>query len=661
MINKAFNNMTKSKSKIKTLQRDYKFGRFDLFTAIMVFLIPLYFYVKTLCPTLSSYADAGEFPTAAYLTGFAHPPGYPLYTLLLKLFMLLPFGTNPAQKANLASAFIAAVGVAIFYLLAKNLTKKTLPSFFASMMMAFSPIYWRNAVVSEVFGLLVLFCALTYLLFIKWIETKSKKFYYWFLLVCGFGIAHHQLLIFSLIPLFIYFLVTKKWRLIKFSDVILGLLVTTIGFLPYLYVYFYASRHLPVMNWENPSTLNGLGKLILRDNYGTFVLTNESTSTSPMSQFLGILKVIFDNYQSLAVLLAFTGVIYLISTKRWWFLFYVFFVLGFSIFFTTYSGMPVWDNGQIQYLERFLLLGHVHFSLLIAFGIFITLQILSKPKIIYILSIAAIGISIIFYLSGNYKKVNQGDNYFSDRIAKDFFLSLPENSILVMEGDSVINNLLYRRFVLGERKDVTLVLGGLLSLQKDWYLSEVKNLYPSLQLPQEGKNAGEFLSEFIKTNSQYKPVYLYIPTLEADLGMSFLKTNQGLVWRYVDNTESVDINEVVSDIEILLAKYENTKTKYVYDFNSPEYTLLNLYIQPYVYLARLKHDSLIESEKYYQKVIELKPDNTLARIELGDDYLAFGKEAKAIKMWREALLYLHDESTKKELEAKIAELENAQL
>jgi tetratricopeptide (TPR) repeat protein len=623
------------------------------------FLIPLIFYIKTLCPTLSTYADAGEFPTAAYLNGFAHPPGYPLFTLIVKGFTLLPFGDNPAEKANLASSVVAAAAVAIFFLLSHNLTKNAFPSFIASQLLAFSPIFWRNAIVSEVFGLLVLFISLTFMLFIKWIETKNKKYYYGFLLAGGFGIAHHQLLIFTLIPLFLYFVFTKKWKLIKFIDIPLGILTVLAGFTPYLYIYFYASHQLPVMNWENPSTLEGLFRLITRANYGTFTLTNETQNTDIVNQIIGIFRLFYQNYQLLGVTFITLGTTYLVYLKKWSLLLYCFAIISVAFFLSIFSGMPVWQAGQIQYLERFILLGHVFASILIAFGITMAIKVLCSPKILYIFSIIAIVISTCIFINKNYNSVNQKNNYFADDFADDFLSSLPKGSILILEGDANINTLLYHRFVLNKRKDAYLILGGLLSVQKDWYLHEISTLYPDLIIPEIGKENGEFLTDFITINSVNTQVYLYIPSLERDLGLSLPKVNKGILWEYITDNQEVDIDKLQIEIQSFLAGYKNLKIDpNKYQIDSSEYSLLNLYTQPYIYLARLNDDGIDQSEKYYKKAIEIFPDNYQARIELGDDYLMAGMEAKAVKMWREALLYIHEKDTKDDVLSRINELEN---
>ena len=73
----------------------------------MTFVVFSLAYLVTAAPDILP-ADAGEFQLAAALLGVAHPPGYPLYTLLGHLFIrLIPWGT-PAYRLNLLSGLLAA-------------------------------------------------------------------------------------------------------------------------------------------------------------------------------------------------------------------------------------------------------------------------------------------------------------------------------------------------------------------------------------------------------------------------------------------------------------------------------------------------------------------------------------------------------------------------
>jgi hypothetical protein len=60
----------------------------DKIIGLSIFVSCLTVYIFTLAPTIF-FGDSGEFVTAAYNLGIVHPPGYPLYTLIGKLFTLV--------------------------------------------------------------------------------------------------------------------------------------------------------------------------------------------------------------------------------------------------------------------------------------------------------------------------------------------------------------------------------------------------------------------------------------------------------------------------------------------------------------------------------------------------------------------------------------------
>jgi hypothetical protein len=86
-------------------------------TARALALVPaglaLLLYTVTCSPTVN-FTDSGELITVAWAGGIAHPPGYPLYTILGTGVVHLPLG-NPAWRMNMLSALLAALAVGLFY------------------------------------------------------------------------------------------------------------------------------------------------------------------------------------------------------------------------------------------------------------------------------------------------------------------------------------------------------------------------------------------------------------------------------------------------------------------------------------------------------------------------------------------------------------------
>ena len=81
--------------------------------AIVAFLVPLVIYICTLARAVT-FVDSGELSAVAATLGIAHPPGYPLFTLLGRLLSLIPVGTIPF-RVGLVSALSAAGASSLIY------------------------------------------------------------------------------------------------------------------------------------------------------------------------------------------------------------------------------------------------------------------------------------------------------------------------------------------------------------------------------------------------------------------------------------------------------------------------------------------------------------------------------------------------------------------
>jgi len=141
-------------------------------TGIGVFLI----YLRSLAPSVVG-GDTGELVTVAYKLGVAHPPGYPLFTMLAKLFTFIPFGTI-AWRVNLLSAVCDSAAAVIILLAVRRWTRNQWAGLLAGGLFAFSPLVWRYAVVGEVFALNNLLVALMVYSAVRYSEGYERKFAY---------------------------------------------------------------------------------------------------------------------------------------------------------------------------------------------------------------------------------------------------------------------------------------------------------------------------------------------------------------------------------------------------------------------------------------------------------------------------------------------------
>ncbi|MFH1689231.1 MAG: DUF2723 domain-containing protein [Candidatus Eisenbacteria bacterium] len=155
--------------------------------ALVLTLFGATFAAYALTATRSFYwGDSAEFVAAATTLGIAHPPGYPLYTLLGALAVRLPFGT-PFLRMSLLSALFASGAAAVAALIVwvttgpslQTMGRRALPraagALFAGATLASGTTYWSQAVVPEVHSLSAFLALSALLLFAIWSRTRGSN------------------------------------------------------------------------------------------------------------------------------------------------------------------------------------------------------------------------------------------------------------------------------------------------------------------------------------------------------------------------------------------------------------------------------------------------------------------------------------------------------
>lgn len=163
----------------------------DRLRSASCFLLPAFCFLLTMPPTLSwaHYgADGGDLVTAVALGRLPHPPGFPTYLLLGRLFLQLPWG-DPAWRLNLLSALAAATAAALLAICRTEHTTRH-SRFLSALALAFSPLLWSQALIAEVYAPAALFSALLLFLALRGVPP-------WMLgLAWGLGLGVHPTLIF---------------------------------------------------------------------------------------------------------------------------------------------------------------------------------------------------------------------------------------------------------------------------------------------------------------------------------------------------------------------------------------------------------------------------------------------------------------------------------
>ncbi len=219
--------------------------------AAIVGVVALAVYGLTVAPGLTwahDGADGGDLATAVANLGIPHPPGYPTYVLLGKLTtMLVPLG-DIAYRLNLlsvASATLAAI--ALYSCRAHSPTAsrtreshkcRLIASGSAALMLAFSPTFWSQAIITEAYALNAAFVALVLFLLFRILSGTSdaKTMLPWLGLTLGLGLGNHQTLV-LLIPTLAIPLWRRSHELrLEWKTVAKSALALAAGLAVYLYL-----------------------------------------------------------------------------------------------------------------------------------------------------------------------------------------------------------------------------------------------------------------------------------------------------------------------------------------------------------------------------------------------------------------------------------------
>lgn len=224
-------------------------------------LASLSLYVVTACRTVP-FGDGGELIAAARSLGVAHPPGYPLYTLLGRLALALPLG-EPALRMNLMSSLFAALACGATAWWVTSITRSRIGGIAGGMALAVSSTFWSIATVAEVYSLNVLLmtvvlCAAA-LVGSATVSDRGRAWAAWIAAVAlGLGLAHHPTVVIVLPAAALLAVRGRRLPRLPWPVVVVAVLVCLA-----LPIIFYLGLMLrarldPLANWGRPVDLQGL-------------------------------------------------------------------------------------------------------------------------------------------------------------------------------------------------------------------------------------------------------------------------------------------------------------------------------------------------------------------------------------------------------------------
>jgi len=246
----------------------------DVCTASLAGLLAFLVYLFTVAPTVTS-EDSGELIAASFSLGIPHPPGYPLYVILGKIFLtLFPFG-EVAYRMNLFSALLGSAAVGMVVLLTLRLSAGRLVSAAAGLLAGFSAIFWSQATIAEVYTLTaVVFLGILHIVILYLLNPSPARLCA-LAYLSGLSLTAHPGMVLILPGILLAILFRDPGLLRRFGELLAGASFALLGFSIYLYLPI-RSLADPVMDWGDPETLAGFFGHLLRLQYSGQTVSPEN-------------------------------------------------------------------------------------------------------------------------------------------------------------------------------------------------------------------------------------------------------------------------------------------------------------------------------------------------------------------------------------------------
>jgi hypothetical protein len=447
-------------------------ARITIFALIVI--ISAAVYGITLCPTVE-LIDSGELALAAKNLGIAHPTGYPLYTLLSRIFSMLPI-RDLIFRVNLLSLLFTAFGTGFLYLLIsellvserKNMLKEAIAAAVA-LFAGFSPVWWAQGTTNEVYSFNLLLISISLWCLFRFVRQGATRRLIASAYLLGLSLANHLSAVY-LIPGVLYIVIAHLWRLRAKRATILAAIFFIFPASLYMMLPIRAGFK-PFLNWGEVNDPYFFYKHITGWQYRVWMFTkpfeifnNFSAKISPAA------RLFLEQFGWIGVVLVLIGIIIGVVRNRRLLIFAGLIWIINLIYVLNY------EIGDIEsyYLPMFLIS-----AIFMAIGVlYISELILMKTgrsKIIFWALVVSIFILPIYNLSANFHEQNRSGKTAARQGVYDLATATEPGGVILVENWDFYSPWLYLHFEENYRPDMVFLDKEL--MRRSWYIDFIRRYF----------------------------------------------------------------------------------------------------------------------------------------------------------------------------------------
>ena len=428
-----------------------------LWLSLVVGLVALVVYVRTMCPTIY-VGDSGELAAAVHVVGIPHPPGYPLYVLLGKLFsVLVPFG-RPALRLNLFSAVCSSLSVAFLCLALCTLGFAWHVAAAVALTWTFSASLWSQSGIPRVYALGALVSSLATFFAIRWYVAPDQ--WHWLIaaaFVVGLGLANHPV-VGAHGPAVLLLVLLRAPQTLANPWVWVGGVAALV---PPALLYFVwiplRARQNPVVNWGNIKNTADLRRFLRRDEYWRHRYVRSIRQAHEVIWFY--VRRVGTEFGFLGTSAIVIGLIILGRLSG------ALFTMVAALFVLNMISMIAHARREdIFHWTRYMITAWFALTLPLAYGWDWMLSAVGTVPW-FARPLAAL-LPALFLFIAQFRKQDLSRHRYADEYNRRILTHLPESATLIAQDDNVVFPLMYLKHAEGLRPDVTLLEQGVHQLRE---------------------------------------------------------------------------------------------------------------------------------------------------------------------------------------------------
>lgn len=486
--------------------------------ALLLLVVCFTAYYVTLAPTITwehEGVDSGDLVTAAYTLGVAHPPGYPLFILLAKLFTWLPIG-EVAYRVNLMSALLAAASASLIYatvlLLRPEVRDRPSAVIIAAasaLLFAFSHTFWSQAIIAEVYSLNAFLAAVIVYLATLFRISGDDRVLLILSLTLGLSLGNH-LSVLLFVPGVLFLVLRKRRPTVKASLAMAGFFL--LGLSIYLYLPLRAAQSPPI-NWGASHTWSGFWWTVSARIYRQYAFALPLVYLP--GRIASWMNMLSQQFTWVGVALGLVGIWDLWENDRDYLVFSLTSYSAVVFYSLTYST----TDSYVYLIPSYLL-----FALWMARGASYALSetlypwirkrwgpAFNRPHLVSLISLSLLLVPT-FLAYSNYAALDLSENRIAYEYAAQVFAQTPPEALIIADTDAHIFSLWYFRYVVDPDSQQVVLAKGL--LQYRWYRENLSRHHPQIVMPSHDRDPYDQLFALIDANLPHRPIYLTDSDLE---------------------------------------------------------------------------------------------------------------------------------------------------